>query len=167
MSTPQHYVAAHTAGYTGFRDMIVSDAQAWLASNPGTHATKELSEALWPSRFATGHDVEIRKRMVDVLLKCAEDKKHLAGYARRGPVSGQSYGKPRRPWLWEAPRQQELCPISGLPERIFMKPVQFVATAEDIANVLSTMPGGEYLSGAQKLGMARGLLEQFSITTGV
>jgi len=99
--TPAHYIAAHSAGYTGFRDMVVEAAEWWLCRHPGIHSTKDLSDGLWPNRLAHGHDIEIRKRLVDALLKCAD--RELKAYAHRGPTTGKVYGHAKRPWLWSKP----------------------------------------------------------------
>lgn len=105
--TPQHYVAAASAGYTGFRDMVVDAAKRWLAMTKASGtSTKEMTDALWPNHLAHGTDIDIRKRMVDTLLKCAT--RELSMCARRGPVMGKAYGHAKRPWLWSAPPAPEM-----------------------------------------------------------
>lgn len=157
---PESYIAAHSAGYTGFRDMVVAAAKEWLMAHGGKHSTIEISDALWPTRAASGYNIEIRKRLVDVLLKCADDPKYLGAYASRGPVSGQAYGKPKRPWVWEAARVSETAPFVASATAVRRE-----ASAEEIASVLSVCPGGEYLSIAQKLGMAKHLLDNMWVET--
>lgn len=152
MPTPAHFVAAHTAGYTGFRDMIVEAAKWHLETHRQVHSTKELSEALWPTRFAQGHDIEIRKRFVDALLKSAE--RELKAYASRGAVTGRTFGHAKRPWLWQAPA------VMQQPERCSRRE----ATPAEIANVM-ICPGAEYLSNAQKLGIAQVVLDNFWVET--
>lgn len=106
LPTPQHYIAAAAAGYTGFRDMIVEAARRFLTTaNASNMGTKELTDALWPSRLAVGTDIEIRKRMVDTLLKCAT--RELSMCAKRGPTMGKAYGHAKRPWLWSAPPAEQ------------------------------------------------------------
>lgn len=153
--TPAHYIAAHSAGYTGFRDMVVEAAEWWLCRHPGIHSTKDLSDGLWPNRLAHGHDIEIRKRMVDALLKCAD--RELKAYAHRGPTTGKVYGHAKRPWLWSKPER-----AAAVVETIEVG--WRVATDAEVAGIISQVPGAEYLSNAQKLAMARHLLDNFMMT---
>jgi len=159
--TPQHYIAANTAGFTGFRDLIVDTAKRALTlRNASGISTAELSNLLWPTHLAHGTQIDVRKKMVDVLLKCAQ--KELSMCARRGPVTGHAYGHAKRPWLWSAPPAEKAAPEEDSFSELSVAVLR-EATDAEIAGIISQAPGGEYLSGAQKLQMARHLLDNFHI----
>lgn len=107
LPTPQQYIAAASLGYVGFRDTVVAAAKHYLATTKAANlSTKELTDALWPNHLAQGTAIEIRKRMVDTLLKCAQ--REMSMCARKGPVMGKAYGHLKRPWLWSAPPTAEM-----------------------------------------------------------
>lgn len=102
--TPQQWMMAHAAGREQFRQLAITTARLLLEKVRGevTHlSTMGLTETLWPMRHAQGEAIEVRKRLVNVLLDAATQE--LKDCAERGPVTGKMYGKPKRPWRWRAP----------------------------------------------------------------
>lgn len=116
MITPAQWIHTMQQGTNAARAFVVEQARIWLAAHPHAaegYSTTELSAALWPPHHAIGEAIELRKRMVDLLLKCARSE--LADCAYQGPPKRRSFmGKTAKPWLWRAPPVGEAIHVAGM-----------------------------------------------------
>lgn len=77
-------------------------------------STTDLTEALWPVRFAMGTAHTARVAMVDALMQLA--KTTLSDCARKAAKPRTRFGKEFFPWLWYPPAHQttpHTCPQCG------------------------------------------------------
>ncbi len=181
LPTPQQYVGAASLGYTGFRDTVVTAAKRYLAMvNASSMSTKELTDALWPNHLAHGTDIEIRKRMVDTLLKCAT--RELSMCARKGPVMGKAYGHAKRPWLWSAPPVDSMAVWAGEPDHVvdhiseedprptdengifIVPPRDPTAVKQTIVDCIGASPAGQFLTVRDRAKIADEIMSKTSVT---
>jgi hypothetical protein len=88
--------------------------QYLLALTPGiTISTNELGEALYPREVGERNvtNDNARTEIFRQLGLLAKDG--LDDCCIKGEVCGQFMGRPRRPWLWFCPEDQELCAACG------------------------------------------------------
>ena len=104
MITPQQWIHAMEQPPATARAFVASQARLLLTAFPPTRdmGTMALTDRLWPTAHATGTAIELRKKMVNILLKCAVGE--LADCAKQGEPKARGFmGKTARPWLWSTP----------------------------------------------------------------
>lgn len=117
MMTPREWnqLIVSDAPMRAFKDAAQRCALEFLASVPKGKEikTEQLVEGLYP-RAVADQSLQgdlARKRIYIVIYKLASNG--LEDCARKGEVSGEYMGKPKRPWLWFNPGNLEVCFACG------------------------------------------------------
>jgi hypothetical protein len=96
---------------------VEKEARAHLATLAvdETTSTEKLVEALYPRDIAAlslGGDVA-RTAIYKIIGVLARSE--MGDCCEKGEVNGQFMGRPKRPWVWFCPPEQETCCMCGQP----------------------------------------------------
>ncbi len=180
MTTPAEWIHMMGQPTPGARHFIAVQVRMYLtahaaANSTRAYTTQELAEALWPPQHALGEAVALRKRMVDLLLKCAAEE--LSDCARRGPAKARKFmGKVMRPWLWSCAQMESsgtaTVPSSPTATPVMGKPISAIEwpaykpelTLEEqlakLTDLIRLVPAQQLLPAAKSQEIARAILDR-------